>query len=403
MIIKNGLIQKNFALIKKDIQIENGKIVTVADNIDIDGERVLDASGLLIVPAAVDVHIHLREPGFTDKETIATGTRSAAKGGVGTVMAMPNLRPVPDCHEVLNGLETIIKKTARVNVYPYASLTKGQLGLKPTDIKELWGRVKAFSDDGKGVNNREVLLTAMRLAAECGAIIASHAEADGYGDSPEAEYIAVERELELVRETGCKYHFCHMSTAKSFALIKKAKDDGLDVTCEVTPHHLFLTDEDVEDRPNYKMNPPLRSREDKEATLVALLTGVADMIATDHAPHTEAEKSLPFSDAPYGIIGLETLFPLVYTKLVKAGIASVNDMIRWVTVNPANRFRLPYSRIREGCRADIAGLDILTPHIYQQSEILSKGKNSPFIGESLYGFNKLTILNGKLIYSGENR
>lgn len=395
MIIKNGLVQKNFALKKQDLQIEDGKITKIADRID--GKDVIYADNLLIVPGGVDVHVHLREPGYAEKETIYTGTMSAAKGGITSVMAMPNLNPVPDNIKTLEYIFGLIRASAKVKVYPYAALTVGQRGAALSDIRGLARYVKGFSDDGRCVNDTALLYEAMLVARECGAVIASHAEAEGYGDAPEAEYIAVERELELVKKTGVKYHFCHLSTKKSFELFRSAKKDGLDITAEVTPHHLFLTEKDIKGT-NFKMNPPLRRAQDAGAAVEALLDGTVTIIATDHAPHTEAEKARPYKEAPNGIIGLETLFPLVFTNLVKAGPASVSDMINWITVNPARRFGIPYSRIEEGSPADIAALDIINPHTYTTEEIYSKGKNSPFIGQTLYGFNKFTMIDGKIIY-----
>lgn len=398
MIIKNVLTQKNFALKKQDLYIKDGKIAKISDCIDMDSEAVYDMEGCMALPGAIDVHVHLREPGFAAKETVKTGTMSAAKGGVTTVMAMPNLNPVPDSIINLNAAEDIIRRDAAVNVYQYASVTKGENGKELSDIAALSQRVKAFSDDGKGVNNLALLEQAMKTAKETGSIICSHAEAENFGTKPEAETVAVEREIELVRKTGCRYHFCHLSVKKSFELVKAAKREGLDITAESAPHHLFLTENDIKGRTNYKMNPPLRKEEDRQAAIEALLDGTVSMIATDHAPHTEEEKALPYDKAPNGIIGLETLIPLVYTKLVKTGKANVSDMINWLTINPARRFSLPYATVEEGQAATFCVIDTVNKRRYTKEEILSKGKNSPFIGEELYGFCRMTVLNGNIVF-----
>jgi dihydroorotase, multifunctional complex type len=395
MIIKNALIQKNFALKKADLKISGGKIAEIGEFPPEKGD--IDAEGLLVIPGVVDVHAHLREPGFSHKETVRTGTLSAAKGGITSVMAMPNTDPVIDSLENLDFLEKIIARDAAVKVYSYASLTKGEKGIEPTDIRALSKRVLAFSDDGTGFNNIALLKEAMKTVKECGSMICSHAEAKGY-TAEDSEYAAVDRELELVKEIGCKYHFCHMSDKRSFGLIKRAKAEGLDVTCEVTPHHLFLSEKDIINT-NFKMNPPLRKESDSEAAVEALLTGIADMAATDHAPHTEAEKSLPYGEAPNGIIGFETLLPLLYTKLIRTGKAKVEDLIKWTSANPAKRFGIPNAEIQRGSRADLAVIDVTNAREYLKSEILSKGKNSPFIGARLYGFNRLTVLGGKAIYN----
>lgn len=401
IILKNGLINENDKLVKKDILIKNDRIALVSDEIWVDNVEVYDIDGYLVMPGAVDVHVHLREPGFRDKETIKSGTLSAAKGGVTTIMAMPNLNPFPDCVEGLKVEQDIIDRDALVNVYPYACVSEKEMNTKLVDIDSLAPYVKAFSDDGKGVNNVELLTKAMELVKKHDLIIASHAEDDVDGYLPQGEYVAVKREIELAKQTGVKYHFCHMSTKESFEYIKKAQEDGVDVTCEVSPHHLFLNEEMINGNPNFKMNPPLRSEENRKASVKALLDGVATMIASDHAPHTVGEKSLEYNKCPNGIIGLETMIPLVYTNLVVPKIASVGQMIAWLVTNPAKRFNLEYSEIKSGSKADIAVLDIKNYREYTKEEILSKGCNSPFIGQSLTGFTYMTLVNGKIVYKKE--
>lgn len=238
----------------------------------------------------------------------------------------------------------------------------------------------------------------MNWAKDNDVVISSHAEYEGKGTSPEAEYLAVERELELVKNVGCKYHFCHLSTARSFEAVKKAQQEGYNVTCEVTPHHLTLCQDDIGQNPNFKMNPPLRNRSDMFATINALLSGVATIIATDHAPHSEEEKSQEFDKSPNGIIGFETFLPTIYTYFIKTGLAKYSDFLNWTVFNPAKRFVLPHGEIKKGGLADIAVLDVLTPRQYKKENIVSKAKNSPYIGDTLYGFNLLTIVDGKIVY-----
>ena len=396
MILKNGLIIENNQLVKKDILILDGVIKEVSD--EINGEDVLDVTDLLVIPGAVDVHVHLREPGFGHKETIKTGTLSSAKGGVTTVMAMPNLNPTPDSLENLNVELELIKNKALVNVYPYAAVTKGQKGMELANLSELNGHVYAITDDGVGVNNIPLLVEAMKFAKEHNLVIASHAEDLVDSKLPQGEYVAVRREIELAKEIGCKYHFCHLSTEESFNAVRKAISEGYtNITCEVAPHHLFLNSSMIKDG-NWKMNPPLREEKDRLATLKALLDGTAAVIASDHAPHSEEEKSQEYSKCPNGIIGLETMIPLVYTYLVKTGIATHEDFLNWLVYNPIKIFGLPERSLNVGSVADIAVLDINTYRKYSKEEILSMGKNTPYIGMEMTGFAKYTIVNGKLVW-----
>ena len=396
MILKNGLVIENNQLVKKDILIKDGSIQEISDNID--GDNILDVSNLLIIPGAVDVHVHLREPGYTHKETIKSGTLSSAKGGVTTIMAMPNLNPTPDCLDNLNVELECIKKDALVNVYPYAAVTKGQRGLELANLSELAGNVYAITDDGVGVNNIPLLVEAMKFAKEHNIVIASHAEDLVDSKLPQGEYVAVRREIELAKEIGCKYHFCHLSTKESFEAVRKAHEEGYtNITCEVSPHHLFLNSSMIKDG-NWKMNPPLREESDRLATIKALLDGTATVIASDHAPHSEEEKSQEYSKCPNGIIGLETMIPLVYTNLIKTGIATHEDFLNWLVYNPIRIFNLPKRSLSVGSVADIAILDIDNYRSYSKEEILSMGKNTPFIGMKLTGFIKYTLVNGKLVW-----
>ncbi len=397
LLIKNGKIIENNQLVKKDILIENELIIKIADEIKCDAE-IIDVSGCLVMPGAVDVHVHLREPGFEKKETIRTGTMAAAKGGVTTLMSMPNLNPCPDTLEHLNKQLDIIRRDAVVNVYPYGNVTINEEDKELADIENYKHLVTALSDDGKGVNNLKLLEEAMKIAKKYDLVIASHAEDNVYKLAPEGEYIAVRREIELAKKIGCKYHFCHLSTKESFAAVRKAHQEGFtNITCEVMPHHLVLNETMIKDA-NYKMNPPLRSEENRLETVKALFDGTACLIASDHAPHTEEEKSQEYDKCPNGIIGIETMLPIIYTKFVRTGLISLNKFLELLVFNPIKLFNLPKRDLKENMIADIAILDIENEHIYQKEEILSIGKNSPFIGNSYYGFPKYTLVNGKVIY-----
>ena len=397
ILIKNGFIIEDDKLVKKDVLLNENIIVKIEKNIDKECE-IYDATGCLVMPGAVDVHVHLREPGFTKKETVKTGTMSSAKGGVTSIMSMPNLNPCPHNLENVNVQLDIIKKDAVVNVYPFGSVTVNEEDKELANIDEMHNQIYALSDDGRGVNNLELLEQAMILAKKYDLTIASHAEDNVYKYAREGEYVAVLREIELAKKIGCKYHFCHMSVKESFDAIKKAQDEGYtNITCEVAPHHLVLNKEIIKDA-NYKMNPPLRGESDRLATVEALLNGTACMIASDHAPHTEEEKSQEYDKCPNGIIGLETMIPIIYTNFVKTGLISLNRFLELLVYNPIKVFNLPKRDFKENNIADIAVIDITNEHEYSKEEILSKGKNSPFIGKSYYGFTKYTFVNGKLVY-----
>ena len=397
LLIKNGNIIKNNKLEKYDILIEDDKISKIEKNIDCDCE-IIDAKGCLVMPGAVDVHVHFREPGYEKKETIKTGSLSAAKGGVTTVMTMPNLKPCPDCLENLMVQKEIIKKDSIVNVYPYGAVTVNQEDKNRADIEGFYNEVLAITDDGRGVNNLAILEEACVLAKKYNLVVASHAEDNFYKYAPEGEYVAVRREIEIAKKVGCKYHFCHMSTKESFEAIRNAQKEGYtNITCEVAPHHLVLNETMIKNA-NYKMNPPLRSEENRLATIEALLDGTACMVASDHAPHTEEEKSQEYNKCPNGIIGLETMLPIIYTEFVKNKKISYERFLDVMVYNPIKVFNLPARRLEPGFIADIAIIDIENPHTYTKDEILSKGKNSPFIGNTYYGFTKATLVQGKIVY-----
>jgi dihydroorotase len=396
MILKNCKILIDKKLVKKDILIEGNLIKKIEDYID--GDDVIDVNGCFVMPGATDVHVHLREPGYEYKETIKSGTLSAAKGGVTTVLAMPNLNPCPHNEENIKLQLELIKRDALVNVYPYGAVSKNQKGELIADIEELAKITSFITDDGVGVNNIEILRNAMVLAKKHNIVLASHAEDTVDSKLPQGEYVAVKREIELAKEIGCRYHFLHMSTKESFDLIRKAHQEGYtNITCEVAPHHLVLNEEMIKNG-NWKMNPPLRSEQNRLETIKALLDGTAIIVASDHAPHSEVEKSREYDKCLNGIIGLETMLPLVYTTFIDTNMASLNDFVDWFVTNPNKVFSLEERKVEEGYVADLTVLNLDEKRIYTKEEILSKGKNSPYIGMELKGYPVLTICNGKVVW-----
>ena len=396
MILKNCKILIDKKLVKKDILIEGNLIKKIDD--EIVGEDIIDVKGCFVMPGATDVHVHLREPGFEYKETIKSGTLSAAKGGVTTVLAMPNLNPCPHNEENIKLQLELIKRDALVNVYPYGAVSKNQKGELIADIEELAKITSFITDDGVGVNNIDILRNAMVLAKKHNIVLASHAEDTVDSKLPQGEYVAVKREIELAKEIGCRYHFLHMSTKESFDLIRKAHQEGYtNITCEVAPHHLVLNEEMIKDG-NWKMNPPLRSEQNRLETIKALLDGTAIIVASDHAPHSEEEKSREYDKCLNGIIGLETMLPLVYTALIDTNMATLNDFVDWFVTNPNKVFSLEERKVEEGYVADLTVLNLDEKRIYTKEEILSKGKNSPYIGMELKGYPVLTICNGKVVW-----
>ena len=375
--------------------IEDGVIVSF----DVSGavDRAYGLNGATVLPGAVDVHAHLREPGYEYKETILRATESAAKGGITRAFAMPNLIPVPDSVKNLKAETERTERDAKIAVYPFAALTKGERGEELSDIEELSRMTLCFSDDGVCVNDLKLLEEGMKRVKAVGGIIASHAERRGAKDTRRAEFEAVEEELELVKKTGVRYHFCHLSTKESFELLKKALAEGLDVTAEVTPHHLTLNSMMIRDG-NWKMNPPLRSPEDVEATREALISGLVGIIATDHAPHSIEEKARPYESAPNGILGFETLFPVVYTSLTAGGKLSWGARSEAGTAAPAKRFGIDCGKIEIGRKAELIALNVTDYRAYTAEEIAGKAKNSPYIGKVMTGFNVFTLVGEKVLY-----
>ena len=364
----------------------------------------------IVVPGLVDVHVHLREPGFSQKETIRTGTEAAARGGYTAVCPMPNLNPAPDCAANLRQETDIIARDAVIRAIPYGTLTVGRAGKEVAALEEMAGDVIAFSDDGSGVQDDGVMRAAMLRAKALGKIVAAHCEDNsllrgGYihggeyarqhghrGICSESEWGQIARDLSLVRETGCSYHVCHVSTAESVALIRRAKAEGLDVTCETAPHYLLLNDMDLEEDGRFKMNPPIRSERDRLALIEGVLDGTVDMIATDHAPHTAAEKSRGLEGSAMGVVGLETAFPVLYTGLVEPGVLSLEKLIDLMSLAPRRRFGIPLGE-------DWAVIDLGREYAVDPREFASMGRATPFAWRRVRGRVVMTILDGKTVYS----
>ena len=365
-----------------------------------------------VFPGFADVHVHLREPGFSYKETIASGTRAAAHGGYTAVCAMPNLNPVPDSGEHLDVQEAAIAAGAVIHVYPYGAITVGEQGETLADLAALAPRVCGFSDDGRGVQARAMMEDAMVEAKALGKVIAAHCEDNallhggyihdgGYarahghkGICSESEWGPIARDLELAAKTGCKYHVCHISTKESVELIRQAKKSGVDVTCETGPHYLVLDDSCLREDGRFKMNPPLRDRSDREALVEGLRDGTIDMIATDHAPHSAEEKARGLAKSAMGVVGIETAFPVVYTYLVKPGLVPLETVVNALTVNPRTRFGLPLGE-------DFSVWDLEDRYVIDPETFLSLGRATPFAGMEVQGRNLLTVCGGKAVWQAE--
>ncbi len=374
------------------------------------GGIVSNFNNCFVFPAFCDVHVHLREPGFSYKETMASGTRAAAHGGYTAVFSMPNLNPVPDSKDNMEKQLKLIKDSAVINVYPYASITVGEQGETLSDFENLSELCYGFSDDGRGVQSEALMREAMLKAKALNKIIVAHCEENsllhgGYihdgeyaklhghkGICSESEWKPIERDLKLAKETGCKYHDCHISCKESVELIRQAKADGVDVTCETAPHYLVMNDMMLKEDGRFKMNPPIRSEEDRLALVEGLKDGTIDMIATDHAPHSLEEKSKGLEQSLMGVVGLETAFSVLYTKLVKEGIITLEKLIEVMSINPRRRFCL-------GDTDDICVFDLSEEYTVNPEEFLSLGKATPFKDEKLFGVCKLTVCDKKIVYT----
>lgn len=390
------------------------KIRAFAEKFLADGGLLSAVENYIIVPGLCDVHVHFREPGFSYKETIASGSAAAAHGGYTAVCTMPNLDPVPDSAEHLQVQLDAIKRGAAIKVLPYGAITVGEKGEKLADMEAMSDKVCAFSDDGKGVQNDEMMREAMTAAKRLGKIIAAHCEDNsllfgGYihdgeyarmhghrGISSASEYKQIERDLRLAEETGCAYHVCHISTKESVELIRQAKAHGVNVTCETAPHYLVLCDEDMQEDGRFKMNPPLRSREDKKALIEGIKDGTIDMIATDHAPHSAEEKGRGLEKSLMGVVGLETAFPVLYTELVTKNIITLDRLVELMSFKPKERFGIDTNN-------DFAVFDISEAYKIDPEDFLSMGRATPFAGREVFGRCLLTVHNGKVVYKAEDR
>ena len=421
-LLKNATVFTSNGFEKCDLVISGGSVfVGGIDSLDMNSAVVIDCTDRVIVPGFTDVHVHFREPGFSYKETIATGTAAAAKGGYTCVCTMPNLNPVPSTLEKLQQQLDIIEKDAIVKTIPYGTITMKQNGdSELADMEAMAPYVCAFSDDGKGVQAGELMEEAMLEAKRLGKMIVAHCEDEsllfgGYihdgkyakehghrGICSESEWGQVKRDVQLVEKTGVDYHVCHISTKETVDIIRDAKERGISVTCETGPHYLVLCDEELQEEGRFKMNPPIRSAEDRDALIAGIVDGTIDMIATDHAPHSEAEKARGLEKSAFGIVGLETAFPILYTYLVKKGIITLEKLIEIMSVNPRKRFGLAGGVIADGEPADLAVLDLNANWTIDANNFVSMGKATPLDGWDVCGEVVMTIVNGEVVYEKTN-
>lgn len=421
IVLKEGRVFSGGKSFEADVVVCGDRIAEVTPEAAIlPGDKVVDCRGRWVSAGLVDLHVHLREPGFSSKETIATGTAAAAHGGFTTVCAMPNLEPAPDSLENLRRETAIIERDAVVKVLPYATITRRRAGREIVDFAALKPYVAAFSDDGSGVQDDDMMLAAMRAAAANDCIIAAHCEVNsllhgGYihdgayaaahghkGISSESEWRQIERDIRLAEQTGCRYHVCHISTKESVALIRDAKRSGVRITCETGPHYLTMCDADLREEGRFKMNPPIRSAADRDALIEGAQDGTIDVIATDHAPHTAEEKSRGLAGSAMGVVGLETSFAVIYTKLVMAGIISPERMIELMAEAPRRIFALG-GGLAAGEKADIAVFDLDNEFTVDPATFLSKGRSTPFEGWRLHGQTILTLVDGRTAYRNDEK
>lgn len=413
LLLKGAEIFLDGRLEKADMRVSGGIISEIGDHISCGGDgRVIDFSEMTILPGLADVHVHLREPGFSYKETIKTGSLAAAHGGYTAVCAMPNLDPVPDSMENLQKELDIIARDAVIDVFPYGAITCGEKGEALADMDAMANNVVAFSDDGKGVQSEGMMRAAMVKAKALGKLITAHCEDENLltkgwsvhsgdfaakhgltGNLSESEWSEVKRDLLLAGETGCGFHACHISSKESVELIRRAKKAGVDATCETAPHYLALCDDDLRDEGRFRMNPPIRAKADRDALMAGLLDGTVDMIATDHAPHSAEEKSGGLAGSLNGIVGLECAFPVMYTALVRGGVIPLSKLIDLMCLNPRRRFKLgSEDGIEVGKRANFAVFDLKSAYKINSGEFLSMGKATPFDGWRVYGKCLMTVL-----------
>lgn len=414
--VKNGLVWNGTEFVEGNVLVIDGIISAVgADVTPTEGCREIDAAGAAVLPGLVDVHVHLREPGYSYKETIADGTRAAAHGGFTTVCPMPNLNPAPDSPEHLEAQLDIIRRDACIEVKPFATITRQRMGSELVDYEALAPEVAGFSDDGSGVQDEEVMRRAMQGIAATGKVLAAHCEVNsllrgGYihdgeyarahghrGICSESEWREVERDINLSRDTGCRLHICHVSTRESVELVRRAKAEGLPVTCETGAHYLAFCDEDLQEDGRFKMNPPLRSRRDREALLKGIADGTIDCIASDHAPHSDEEKSRGLEKSAMGVTGIELSLSAVYTYAVLPGHITFARMIELMADTPRRIFGFE-GGLRPGDRADLTVVDLNSSFTVEPDKLLSRGKSTPFQGLRLYGMVKATVAAGKIAY-----
>ena len=406
-LLKNATVYANGEFKKQDMLLDGATLSVFSGNLSCIDCPVID--NIAIFPGFCDVHVHFREPGFSYKETIESGSGAAARGGYTAVCTMPNLVPAPDSKENLSIQLKTIERDAAIAVFPYGTITKGQAGTELSDMEDMRDDVIGFSDDGKGVQTEEIMLAAMKKAAELNKIISAHCEDNsllngGYihdgeyakqhghrGICSESEYRPIARDIKLIKESGCKYHVCHISTKESVDIIRSAKADGVDITCETGPHYLVFSDADLEEDGRFKMNPPIRSEEDKRALIQGVIDGTIDMIATDHAPHSAEEKSRGLEKSAMGVVGIETAFPVLYTHLVKTGIISLEMLVELLSTKPRERF---------GIKSDpgFTVWDLGKEYNIDTAEFISKGKSTPFSGMRVNGECLVTVYNGKTVY-----
>ena len=411
VLFRNAQVYENGMMKKQDVVFDGVSLSAfTGDHASFSSSLIFD--NIAIFPGFCDVHVHLREPGFSYKETIESGSSAAAHGGYTAVLTMPNLKPAPDSREGLDAQLSAIRRGAEIAVIPYGTITKGSLGEELSDMEEIAPDVAAFSDDGRGVQSDDMMRSAMLKAKSLGKMIVAHCEDNsllngGYihdgkyarehghrGICSESEWRQIARDIELLRDTGAAYHVCHISTKESVELIRRAKAEGIDITCETAPHYLTLDDSVLEEDGRFKMNPPLRDASDREALVAGLLDGTIDMIATDHAPHSFEEKSRGLSGSLMGVVGIETAFPVVYTELVKKGVITLEDAVRLLSVNPRKRFRIKND-------VGFTVFDLGREYTVDPERFLSKGRSTPYKDSRVYGKCLATVYSGKAVYLDE--
>lgn len=418
--MKGGTVVAEGVSRKADVLVAEGKIAAIGESLTADeNTEVFDAEGCVVTYGLADVHVHLREPGYSAKETIATGTRACAHGGVTTVCSMPNLQPAPDAPETIAVQQHMIDEQAVIEVLPFATISSKRSGRELADIEALRPLSVGYSDDGNGIQTEPLMRQAMQRIAAVDGIIAAHCEDDsllhaGYihdgeyarehghkGICSESEWGPIKRDVKLAEEEGCRYHVCHISTKESVEIIRNAKQSCAHISCETAPHYLVLCDENLQEEGRFKMNPPLRAKEDRTALIEGIKDGTIEVIATDHAPHTAEEKSRGLKGSMMGIVGIETSFAICYTHLVRKGVISIEKLIALMSENPRRIFRLG-GAMKVGERADIAVFNVTEPYKINPAEFVSMGKATPFEGEEVYGRCMLTLFGGEKVWD-ENK